>query len=325
MPLNMINSNNVLLVGAGKMAQEYAAVLNHLSEDFTVIGRGASAKLFTDSTGIAVVLDGLEKFIDTYEGTIPSHAIVCLPIDTLYIETIRLIKFGVKNILVEKPAGLSSAEIHDICKYASQFSCNVYVAYNRRFFSSVIELQKRIEKEGGLLSLSFDFTEWPDSIEATSHNQEIKENWVLANSTHVIDLAFFLGGYPVDYSSHTSGSLKWHKRSSIFCGSGITDKGIIFNYHSNWESPGRWGLEFCTLQSRYILKPMEKLIRVRHNSIETENIEVDFLKLDKKFKPGLFMQTQEFLSRKPNSNLCSIEDHNAIFHVYENIAGYINT
>jgi len=317
-------SNKILLVGVGDMSQKYAAVLNHLNADFTPVGRGeVSAKLFSDSTGTTAVLGGLEQFIFSFKGTVASHAIVCLPVDKLHKETLRLIKFGVKNILVEKPAGLSYAQINDIANHASQFGCNIFIAYNRRFFSSVIELQKRIEQEGGLLSFSFDFTEWSDSINATSHNREVKENWVLANSTHVIDLAFFLGGKPTEYSSHTSGGLHWHSRSSIFCGSGITEKGVIFNYHSNWGSPGRWGLEFCTSQSRYTLKPMEKLQRVCHNSVKIENLEMSSAKFDNDFKPGLLLQTKAFLECHSSSNLCSLESHRRIFPVYEKIAGYI--
>jgi predicted dehydrogenase len=317
-------TNKILIVGLGNMSIEYAAVLSHLNVDFTPVGRGeASAKSFTDSTGIPAVLGGLEQFIDSFEGSIASHAIVCLPIDALHMETVRLIKFGVKNILVEKPAGLTSTQINNIVNHASQFGCKVFVAYNRRFFSSVVELQKRIEQEGGLMSFSFDFTEWSDSIKATSHNKEIKENWVLANSTHVIDLAFFLGGQPLEYSAHTSGSLDWHSRSSVFCGSGITEIGAIFNYHSNWASPGRWGLEFCTSQSRYVLKPMEKLQRVCHNSVEIEDLDVDFARFDENFKPGILLQTEAFLKCYFSSNLCSLEYHSGIFPVYEKIAGYI--
>ena len=139
----MNTSSKILLVGLGNMSQEYAAVLSHLNVEFTPVGRGeASAKSFRDLIGIPAVLGGLEQFIDSFEGNIASHAIVCLPIDSLHMETVRLIKFGVKNILVEKPAGLTSAQIDDIANHASQFGCNVFVAYNRRFFSSVVELQK---------------------------------------------------------------------------------------------------------------------------------------------------------------------------------------
>lgn len=321
----MKSPNKVLLVGLGNMSKEYAAVLGHLNVDFTPVGRGeASAKSFRDSIGIPVVLGGLEQFINSFKGIIASHAIVCLPVDKLHAETVRLIRFGVKNILVEKPAGLTGAQINDIANHASQFGCNIYVAYNRRFFSSVIELQKRIEQERGLLSFSFDFTEWSDSIREISHNREIKENWVLANSTHVIDLAFFLGGQPTEYSAYTSGSLDWHSRSSIFCGSGITEKGVIFNYHSNWASPGRWGLEFCTSQSRYVLKPMEKLQRIRHNSFDVEELDVDLGGFDKDFKPGILLQTQAFLSNKLSPSLCTINYHQKVFKIYETIAGYIN-
>ena len=40
--------------------------------------------------------------------------------------------------------------------------------------------------------------------------------------------------------------LDWHSSSSQFCGSGITDKGALFSYSADWESPGRWGIEIKT-------------------------------------------------------------------------------
>ena len=109
----------------------------------------------------------------------------------------------------------------------------------------------------------------------------------------------------------------------MFCGSGITEKGVLFNYHSNWASPGRWGLEFCTSNSRYILKPMEKLQRIRHNSVEIEDVKAEFTGFDEDFKPGLLLQTEAFLDRNFSPNLCSIEYHKGIFSVYEKMAGYI--
>ena len=77
--------NKILLVGTGEMSQEYAAALSHLNVDVTAIGRGeASAKSFRDLTGSQVVLGGLEQFIKSFKGAIASHAIVCLPVDSLY-------------------------------------------------------------------------------------------------------------------------------------------------------------------------------------------------------------------------------------------------
>ena len=67
---------------------------------------------------------------------------------------------------------------------------------------------------------------------------------------------------------------------------------------------------------------MEKLQIIRHNSVEIEDVKVEFMGFDEDFKPGLLLQTEAFLDSNFSSNLCSIEYHKAIFSVYEKMAGY---
>ena len=49
----------------------------------------------------------------------------------------------------------------------------VYIAYNRRFFSSVMEESKIIKADGGITSLHFEFTEWADRIKELSKPKEV--------------------------------------------------------------------------------------------------------------------------------------------------------
>ena len=102
--------------------------------------------------------------------------------------------YGVKNVLTEKPAGMNKVEIERICQVAEKNDARVYVAYNRRFYSSTAKAMEIICEDGGVKSFNFEFTEWSHVIAHLSTSPKVKNEWFLANSTHVVDLAFFFGG-----------------------------------------------------------------------------------------------------------------------------------
>ena len=82
--------------------------------------------------------------------------------------------------------------MHRIEKLAEANEANVYIAYNRRFYASVLEAKRRIDEDGGLSSFIFEFTEWSHSITNLDKTKFQLNNWFIGNSTHVIDAAFFL-------------------------------------------------------------------------------------------------------------------------------------
>jgi hypothetical protein len=131
-------------------------------------------------------------------------------------------------------------------------------------------------------------------IEPLQKANGVKENWFLGNSTHVVDLAFSIGGNPKEISCYKNGSLSWHPNGAAFAGAGITDKNVLFSYNANWAAPGRWSVEWLTSKHRFILKPLEKLQVQKLGSVAVEEVAIDD-KLDKDFKPGLLLQTQSFL------------------------------
>ena len=80
-------------------------------------------------------------------------------------------------------------------KLSKKNQSKIFVAYNRRFYNSSIEAIKIINNDGGVLSFNFDFTEIVKKVEKLKLPKKVKENWFLCNSTHVVDLAFFLCGF----------------------------------------------------------------------------------------------------------------------------------
>lgn len=311
----MRDHNQILLVGSGPMALEYARVLKSLGKDFITVGRGeTSAKWFSETTGKKVVTGGIDNFLKNRQ--IPRIAIVAVSEEQLGIVTRRLIAAGVKLILVEKPGGLDYEDIKKVRDLARKLNAKVYIGYNRRFYASVEKAQQIIKQDGGILSIYFDFTEASFKIAPLKKALGVKENWFLQNSTHVIDLAFFLAGIPEKLISFTKGSIPWHSKGAIFCGAGITKNDVLFSYHANWNAPGRWSLEIMTKNHKLFLKPLENLQIQTIGSFEISDVEIG-MALDNNFKPGIHRQVQAFLGNR--KNLCTIEEQVNNLKVYQKI------
>ncbi|MDB3938923.1 hypothetical protein N9369_02260 [Candidatus Pelagibacter sp.] len=308
------------LVGSGSMALEYAKVLKDLKVKYYVIGRGKqSAQKFNSITKTDVFLGGLSKFLRT-NPVIPNKVINCVNIEKLKSTSLELMNYGVKNILLEKPGGSSTQEINELNKHSKRSGADIRIAFNRRFFASTQKLKKLIKQDGGALSFNFDFTERTDLIEKEKKSKQVLKNWFLANSTHVVDLAFKIGGLPDHITSHVSNKHSWNNSSSLFCGSGKTKEGRLFSYHANWHSGGRWSVEVFTPRGRYILCPLEKLFFQKRGSFDIKEIPLN-IKFDKKFKPGFYLQTISFI-KSINDDLLSLSEYNGHMNYYKKIAGY---
>lgn len=284
--------SKIWLIGAGSIAKEYAKVLNALGKDYIVIGRGKkNADLFYEETGKKVIAGGLDSYLET-NPDVADNAIIAVNVQFLSSTTISLMKYGVKRIFCEKPGFNDPIEFDEVVKAANDTGAQVFYAYNRRFYASTLAAEKVIEEDGGLLSFNFEFTEWGHVIATYGFPKETLDNWFYANSTHVIDLAFFLGGNPVEMTCLAKDKIDWHEPSN-FAGVGKTDKGALFNYQANWDAPGRWSVELLTAKHRIYLKPMEQLQLQDKGSVKVYPVEIDD-HLDKDFKPGFYLETKSF-------------------------------
>lgn len=309
----------IWLVGSGSMAHDYALVMKGLQLSFSVIGRGKeSANKFRCDTGCPVHTGGIEYALQRLKA--PKIAIVAVGVENLASVTSRLVEAGTKRILVEKPGALNLQQMNDLIRIVKQNNATVLVGYNRRFYSSVKEAKRLIQMDGGVLSANFEFTEWSHLIEAAKKKSEIKNQWVSANSSHVLDLVFHFIGLPRSWKSWRSGSLPWHPSAARFSGAGITDSDVIFSYSADWECPGRWGVELLTRKRRLILRPLEKLQEVHSGSTESMPVELDDL-IDQQFKPGLYEQTKAFIT-SDDRLFCSLEAQARNVEIYAEIAGY---
>lgn len=310
----------ISLIGAGPMAVAYATALKDMDCEVFVVGRGdKSAKAFKDKTGLDVRTGGLEDYLASGE-SLPNHAIVSTPVDALAPNTKALIAAGIKNILVEKPAGLTPEETQDLSDFAAANDAQVYVAYNRRFYASVMAAKNLIQQDGGATSLRMEFSEFAFRIKDVPTAAHIKSQWLYANSTHVLDMGFFLAGYPESISGMQAGSLDWHPAGSQFVGHGALENGALFSYHADWDAAPRWMVEVMTPKRTLMFNPLEKLNERSPEGFAISPVELED-DLDTRYKPGLFAQTEAFL-KGDIANLATIASHaDHMENIYKVIRG----
>ena len=314
-------SSNLWLIGSGRMAQEYVQVLKSLQTPFKVIGRGEkSASALENAMKIPVQTGGIEMALQKEQPM--DTAIVAVGVDQLASVSSKLLQAGTKRILLEKPGGMNLEELQKIQSEAKSKQAEVRLAYNRRFFESTLRAKEIIQKDGGVTSCHFEFTEWSHKIRNLDSKKDIKAIWLLANSTHVVDLAFHLCGWPSSFQSWSAGSLDWHPAAARFAGAGVTEQGVLFSYFADWEAPGRWGVEVLTRNNRLILRPMEQLQLLPLGSLQVETVNLNN-KFDHDFKPGLYRQTEAFLNGDTD-DICSLQEQVEHTKLYSEIASYGN-
>lgn len=313
---------NIWLIGAGTMAAQHAEVLRDIGQDVTIVATSPDRAVpLADVHGMASFTHGLDRALA--ELPQPDAAIVVLPVNLLAAAALSLVTSGVPRVLIEKPACLSANELEPVVEVIQRTGTFAAVAYNRRFLSSVAEARRRIEAAPEILSVLFEFTEAALRIATLATPNDIKRRWVLANSTHVIDLAFHLCGWPDTLESQIRGRFDWHPSGADFRGFGTTTRGASFSYLADWRGPGRWGLEIVLPEERLILRPMEQLQVIPLGRFASQAVTGIDDRLDCDYKPGLYLQMQAFLATTPDPRLVTVKQQlHAIRSVYNPIAGY---
>lgn len=290
------------------MATAYADVVRALGLDALAACRSnASAEAFSQASGLRCLPGGVARLLEE-DRPASSRAIVAVPVEELAPVAQALADAGITDILVEKPAGVDLATVEALAARTRVSGARLHVAYNRRFYASVRMLRKMAVEDGGIVSLNFDFTELSDRVAGLLNPRAVMENWGIANSTHVIDTAFFLAGMPKVITGLRAGGFAWHPKAARYAGHGVTEHGALFTYTADWDAPGRWGIEVNTRLRKYVLRPMEKLAVQQRNAFSLDPVDLDD-DLDLRFKPGLFRQVKAFLGQGGMEDLLSLEAH----------------
>lgn len=320
----MVNQNDeILLIGSGYMASEYLKVLNALDAKVIIVGNGVDniTKLKSLYPSYNYFDGGIEAYLKSCK-KVPKYVINAVSASSLAYTTEVLLNFGVKLVLLEKPGAFNINELLHLKNLTNFNNAQVVIGYNRRFYSSVEYLKSILIKQNNICSCHFEFTEWAHTIDSQKFDKDILSRWLIGNSSHVIDTVFYLIGKPDELINKVYGEnlIDWHSCGSVFVGHGISNSKIPFTYNSNWVGPGRWSIEIVTTNSRFYLRPMEKLFEQKLGEIEIYQVNIDD-QIDRLFKPGLFMQTQSFLEEKLEK-FQTLDSQIEFMNFYNKIGGY---
>lgn len=317
----------LLLVGPGSMGLEYLKVIDRLAvprKRLMLAGRSKSrvASCAAKHDIPIFAYGGIEGL---HSLPVPSHAIICVPHEQLAETAKAVLDAGCRKILLEKPGALDSAQMRLLAGQVRKANAELFIACNRRFLPSVDLARKLVEKDGGILTAHCDFTE----MLARIYKDPVAQTWSpnswsrlgIANSIHVLDLAFHFAGPLVDSACWQADRLDWHPSGARFVCAGRTEKGALFTGTAAWNGAGNWGLELVTRKRRLILRPLETL-----HEQKTGSIDHTLLALPAEpsgLKPGLFGQVKAFLKgQNPGKHLCSAQENIVTISLIERMLGY---
>ena len=311
------SENKFIIIGSGNMSLEYSRVLDYLDINFVVLSRSdKTEEKFDEFKNCNFIIS---KIIDVSLESSKTIIINTVNIENLESTTIDVIEYlNPQMIILEKPGALSIKSLEHIDHASHKNNSKVLIAFNRRFYSSVIKLREELNNSK-ISSVFFDFTEF--KINPGNFHKKVLNKWAYSNSIHIFDLVFHIIGIPKFINSYTSGkdALSWHKDSSIFSGYGESTNDVAFSYNSNWLCPGRWRIEFLSTENKFIFCPIEE-IKVQNNSgFSIENIVLD--EDDKNFKPGLLKMINSIIEND-FGKFQSIPNQIELFKVIDKIVSY---
>ena len=211
------------------------------------------------------------------------------------------------KIMSEKPLGLFMSDTISLLQEAGDKSQEIFVAMNRRHYQSTRTARKLVESDQGQRVVSVLDQENITGAIKSGQPRSVVERWMVANSIHLIDyFSMFCRGKV----KKSIPCLPWNPKAPfIFQTNLFFESGDIGCYTAMWDAPGPWSVRVTTKKQMLEMQPLEHL----HHQVfpEKKKHEIELEDFDMIYKPGLFIQCQEFVAAlfsKPH-NLPSLNDY----------------
>ena len=285
----------IALIGAGNMATEYLKVLS-VNKKVELVGIYSRTYSKAETLKLKFnIKKNLYSISDLYKESEPDIVIVTVPGDHMLMICKKLLKFP-WLIFIEKPPGINFQEYNQLFLKSKLQNKKIYVGMNRRYFSSTLNLIKRIKnlKE----PRSIQIYDQQDTIIAKKKGKSKKliKNWMYANSIHLIDYISFLTRGKIEKIYFIQKT-----KNEVNCFLKFTSRDIV-NYICRWNKPGPWQVKLSTNKFYFEMSPLE-ILKIK-SSFNKKNILLDISKNDQKFKTGLKLQIDDlikvFLNKKNN-------------------------
>jgi predicted dehydrogenase len=280
----------IAIIGAGYMSKEHIKVLKSI-EDFEISGIYSRTKSKSETLSFEYDIKNVCDSID--ELYLKTNAdMVIISVSELNTKEVCEIAFKYPWLcLIEKPVGYNLLNALEILNIAENYLTKVYVALNRRHYSSTRMLNNDLKNNFEIRTVHVFDQENPQVSLEGGTPKLVVDNWMYANSIHIIDyFTLFCRGSLVNVKNIE----KWIPGKPCFVLSKLEySSGDIGIYEAIWEGPGPWAVTVTTPSKRWELRPLEELRTQEYKS--RTSILQDVNNWDTVFKPGLRLQAEEAL------------------------------
>ena len=277
----------VAIVGAGSMAREHIRAFADVPW-VTLAGihsrTRSRAEELAASNGIPAVCNSVAEL---HEATQAELVVVAVP-ETATSPVSRACFEFPWTVLLEKPPGLHLSEAEDIHAAAAARSRNVLVALNRRFLSSTRAASADLSQCDGRRFIKVQ--DQQDIVQAAElgHPQTVVDNWMYANSIHLIDYFHLFGRGAV---TAVRPGVAWDpERPGVVVSTVEFDSGDVGLYEGIWDGLGPWAVSVSTAERRWEMRPLEEATYQECGERQLHPVEVH--QWDRDFKPGFRLQAE---------------------------------
>ena len=279
----------IAFAGAGGMTREHIRAFGDVPgvEIVGITNRTrAKADALAAELGVAAVFDSIDAMwhatkadlvvMAVYEPAIREIAEACLKYPW--------------SVMMEKPIGLDLADARHVAAAASGRA--VWVGLNRRSLSSTRAVLDDLKDDTGKRLIHVQDQQSLDTARALGHQRTVVDNWMFANSIHLVDYIMTFG----------RGDIRDVKPLVTFdpTNPGVVLAKIEFSsgdvglYEALWHAPGPWACTVTTSRRRWELRPLEKAAFQNAGERSLNAVEADAC--DTTFKPGFRVQAERVVA-----------------------------
>lgn len=276
----------VAIIGAGYTAKEHAKAFAavpgvRLAGIFS--RTRARAEALARENNIPAVCDSVEEL---YAKT-KAELVVVTVNETSMLETGLACFRHPWTVLFEKPAGLDLSESLKLQAAAAKAGRRALVAHNRAFYSSTASAAAELATTAGPRFVRVQDQQNMDRVLAAGVAKPIADNWMYANSLHLIDyFRLFARGKVV----RVERLAKYDPARPEFVLARLEyDSGDQGLYEAVWRAPGPWSCTVSAGAKRWEMRPLEQLTR---QELGSPAAAVEMHSRDKDFKPGFLAQAE---------------------------------
>jgi len=275
----------VAIIGAGNMAREHIKAFAALP-DVAVVGIHSRtiAKAQTLATDYAIPLVAA-SIAELYQVARPDLVVVAVNIVPAREILLECITHGVP-LLTEKPIALDLQQSIEVRDAAHAAGVPVWVGLNRRFYGATRAALAALTDDIGPRVIQVFDQQDLDAVRRIGHPQAVADNWMYANSIHLVDylLAFGRGAVTgVEVHHAYDPQAPTLVNASVRFASG--DIGL---YTALWNGPGPWACHIVTPSVRWEMQPLEGARWCPRGSRQWT--EVPQSDADARYKPGFYAQ-----------------------------------